>query len=253
MSRVLSLALALALACGVAAVVRAPLNACGTAKVDLSCLKNSQDYTIPVGSPCSAAECGGGKLPWNIFVNMCQPVQTQGPMTINCVGAAVCEQWVGDSASLGQFAQVSYQDISGGVLVTGLGGTMADGTARSFQLSILCSNTSADPWPTFVSEDPTSLTYKLTWNRPEACGAGCGKSAPTAAPSPPSPPCDGCDTCWKAINYCVNATTSCSCFDNAATCFGNANCNANSVPLLKAELSCARRSCSASSNGNCTF
>jgi hypothetical protein len=174
-------------------------------------------------------------------------------MTSNCVGAAVCQQWVGDSASVGQFAQVSYQDISGGVLVTGLGGTMADGTARSFQLSILCSNTSADPWPTFVSEDPTSLTYKLTWNRPEACGAGCGKSAPTAAPSPPSPPCDGCDTCWKAINYCVNATTSCSCFDNAATCFGNANCNANSVPLLKAELSCARRSCSASSNGNCTF
>jgi hypothetical protein len=38
-----------------------------------------------------------------------------------------------------------------------------------------------------------------------------------------------------------------------ATCFGNANCNANSVPLLKAELLCARRSCSASSNGNCTF
>ncbi len=159
-----------------------------------------------MGSPCSAAECGGGKLPWNIFVNMCQPVLTQGPMTVNCAGAAMCQQWVGDSASLGQFTQVSYQDISGGVLVTGLGGTMADGTARSFQLSILCS-TIVDPYPTFLSEDPTSLTYKLSWNRPEACGNGCGATQMPGAPTPsgqtngPAVPSTGLSTGWYVFIF----------------------------------------------------
>jgi hypothetical protein len=153
-----------------------------------------------------ASECGGGKLPWNIFVNMCQPVQTQGPMTSSCVGAAICQQWSGASASLGQFAQVSYQDIAGGVLVTGLGGTMDDGTSRAFQLSIVCS-TNADPYPTFVSEDPSSLTYKLTWNRPEACGSGCGATQSPGAPTPsgqtngPAVPSTGLSTGWYVFIF----------------------------------------------------
>jgi hypothetical protein len=200
---------------------------------------------MPVGSPCSAAECPGGKLPWDIFVNLCQAVQTQGSMTTNCVGAAVCEQWPGDSASLGQFNTVFFSDITNGVLMQGSGGTPSVGTERAFQLSILCS-TSADPYPTFVSEDPISLTYSLIWNRPEACIA----SNPTPSPTPAK---TACSICLQSIHYCQNATGSCACFSKANACFANANCDHNDVSVLKAELQCMRSGCGSGSNGNCTF
>jgi hypothetical protein len=207
---------------------------CGTAKIDLTPLKSATDYTLPAGSPCSLPQCNNGQLPWTVFFNLCQPVQTNNPLTTNCGGAQACEQWPGDSASLGQFNTVNYTDIPNGVQVTAMGGSMLDGVARQMYLQILCANVS-DPYPTFVNEDSSSLTYSFSWNRVEVCNS-----------TPPAPTCDG-KQCLNAISYCVSAvgpTSACLCFSKAADCFQN--CSSSDVSLLKAEVECFRSGCGTS-------
>jgi len=109
-----------------------------------------------------------GKLPWSFFFNICQPVQTSGPLLTRCSGAQACQQWPGDSASLGQFSTVAYNDTVGGVILTATGGTPVDGIYRQMLLTIMCAAQS-DPYPTFTGEDPSSMTTSFSWNRAEAC------------------------------------------------------------------------------------
>jgi hypothetical protein len=204
---------------------------CGTAKIDLTSLKSAKDYVMPIGIPCSLPQCGQGLLPWNIFFNLCQPVQTNGPFTNNCGGAQACQQWTGDSASLGQFNTVNYTDIQNGVLLTATGGSSVDGVSRQMFLQILCANVS-DPYPTIISDDSTTLTYTFSWNRVEVCTA--------------RPPCNG-KLCLDAIRNCISAVgpaSACLCFSNAATCFQN--CSSSDVALLKAEAECLRNGCGSS-------
>jgi hypothetical protein len=112
-----------------------------------------------------------------------------GPLVTKCAGALACQQWPGDSASLGQFSSVSYADTNNGVIVTASGGTPDDGIARQMSLTITCGPSPGDPYPTFTNEDSSSLTYSFTWSRPEACGSGCGAGpTPPGPPSPPGPP-----------------------------------------------------------------
>lgn len=217
---------------------------CGTATVDLSALKAVNDYVLPAGVPCSLPQCNMSKLPWSVFFNMCQPVQTSGPIVTKCSGALACQQWPGDSASLGQFSSVTYSDINGGVLVTATGGTLDDGIARQFALTILCANVS-DPYPTFTNEDSSSLTYSFSWNRVEAC--------PNQQPTPqPTPACNG-KACLQAIDYCtssVGPSTACACFNKAADCFQN--CTSSDVSLLKAEVTCFKLGCGVNQS-SCSF
>lgn len=141
-----------------------------------------------------------GKLPWSVFINVCQAIQTNNPLTSNCGGAMGCQQWPGDSASLGQFSSVTYADVANGVVITATGGTPVDGVSRQMQLTITC-GTSSDPYPTFTNEDSSTLTYSFSWKRTEACGSGCGSGpTPPGPPSPPGPPGpathDGLDVGW---------------------------------------------------------
>jgi hypothetical protein len=144
------------------------LTRCGTATIDLKPLKAAKDYVLPVGAPCTLPQCSNGKLPWNVFFNICQPVQKSGPAVSKCRGAQACQQWPGDSASLGQFSSVNYTDIAGGVLLNATGGTFVDGIGRQMMLQILCAPQS-DPYPTFTQEDPIALIYNFSWNRTEVC------------------------------------------------------------------------------------
>jgi hypothetical protein len=207
---------------------------CGTAKIDLTPLKSASDYTVPAGIPCSLPQCNQGMLPWNVFFNLCQPVQTNNPLTTNCGGAQACQQWPGDSASLGQFNTVNYADIQNGVLLTATGGSFLDGVSRQLSLQILCANVS-DPYPMFTNEDSPSLTYSFSWNRVEVCNS-----------TAPAPACNG-KQCLDAIQYCVSAVgpaSACLCFSKAATCFQN--CTSSDVSLLKAEVECFRSGCGSS-------
>jgi hypothetical protein len=201
---------------------------CGTAKIDLTPLKSSKDYVIPIGTPCSLPQCYQGRTPWNFYFNLCQPIRTIGPFTNNCGGAQACQQWTGDSASLGQFNTVNYTDITNGVQVTATGGSVLDGVARHMNLQILCANVS-DPYPTLTGDETTTLTYDFSWNRVEVCPAWS--------------PCDG-KVCLDAIRNCISAVdpaSTCLCFFSAAKCFQN--CSPSDVSLLKAEAECHRKRC----------
>jgi hypothetical protein len=242
---ILLLASLIACAVGVVTVAQAKPKAaptlCGTPTVNLTLLSSPVDYLIPAGSSCSAPECGSGKrLPWDLYVNVCVAVKMT---TRNCQGSAVCQTWPGDSASLGQFSQTNFTDIPGGVAMTATGGSVAQGIARSVVLTIMCVPPAmAEPIPTFMSEDPNALQYRLSWGRPEAC--------PSLPPNP-SPVSNGCAQCLKSINYCLSATNNnCACYSQAASCFNGAGCDQTSVPLLQAELQCSRSPCSAVSTCN---
>jgi hypothetical protein len=213
---------------------------CGTAAVDLSPLMSVYDYLLPAGVPCSLPQCSMGKLPWSVFFNICQPVQTSGPLVANCVGAQACQLWPGDSASWGQFSTVSYSDTVGGVILTATGGSQVDGVSRQMMLTILCAAQS-DPYPTFTSEDSSSLTMSFSWNRTEAC--------PQHIPQP-TPVCNG-KSCLAAIDFCtaaVGPSDACRCFSKAADCFQN--CTSSDVSLLKAEVACFKLGCGQS---DCMF
>lgn len=214
---------------------------CGTAKHDLSSLKSPNDFQLPAGSPCSLPQCVNGMLPFNFFFNMCQAVQTSGPLVANCAHAAACQEWPGDSASLGSFASVQYSDYfngtDSGVLVTATNGTPIDGIVRNMNLLILCSN-SSQPYPQFTSEVAATLSYSFVWFRSEVCT--------------PTPQCDG-KSCLSAIEYCINSVgpgNECLCFNAAASCFKN--CSQSDTFLLKAEILCLRAGCG-SKTSMCSF
>ena len=38
---------------------------------DISCLASAKDYHDPIDSPCNLPECVNGKLPWDIYFNVC--------------------------------------------------------------------------------------------------------------------------------------------------------------------------------------
>merc|ERR1712000_15107 len=113
----------------------------------------------------------GGKLPWDIYFNFCQPVKAPYPQ---CQGAAACQSWMEalgrESKSLGSSTSGTFTDINNGVKYTALGGT----EQRQFELSIHCAPESeSEPYPTFVHEQEGLLYYQFSWNHHVACGTGC--------------------------------------------------------------------------------
>lgn len=225
--------LVLAFVAGAAAML------CGTPTVNLSGLMRSTDFNTPLGVPCSLPECSGGKLPWNYFFNFCQPVITSGPLVANCIGAAAFQQWSGDSASLGLFRTATFADIPGGVLLTATGGTVASGIPRNLNMKIMCSTTQIDAYPTYLGYNATTLDYFFEFNRPEACA-----TAPSAA----------CAACWQQVDFCFNATSSCTCFNKPARlCFQNAACAPQDASLLSAEVLCLKSSCSSAATNMCNL
>ena len=90
-------------------------SACGTSKKDISCLASKVDYFQPEGTPCVLPQCPNGKLPWNIFYQVCGPLVQHNSGT--CGGAMICQQWAGgsgvnESASLGSYSTASYMDAT---------------------------------------------------------------------------------------------------------------------------------------------
>eukprot|EP01108_Squamamoeba_japonica_P000573 TRINITY_DN1194_c0_g1_i1.p1 TRINITY_DN1194_c0_g1~~TRINITY_DN1194_c0_g1_i1.p1 ORF type:complete len:234 (-),score=95.09 TRINITY_DN1194_c0_g1_i1:321-977(-) len=159
---------------------------CGTAKKNLSCMKVPKDFELPINTPCSLPQCQHNKLPWSIFFQVCQELQTETQQY--CAGSMACQSWPGETASLGQYSTVTYQDATGGidgVVVHAGQGTVANGIARSMVLTIECAATS-EPYPTFMHEATSTLEYSFNWKRKEACGKGCEGSGP-APPGPPGP------------------------------------------------------------------
>jgi hypothetical protein len=218
---------------------------CGTATVDLTPLKAATDYVLPAGSPCSLPQCYQGKLMWSVYFNFCQPVQISGPVVAKCAGASACQQWPGDSASLGQFSMATYTDVPNGVIMSATGGTPDSGISRQMVLNITCGPAPGDPYPAFTNEDSSSLTYSFAWSRPEVCVK--------STPAPTAQSCDG-KSCLTAIEYCMSAvgpTNACMCFSKGSSCFQN--CTAQDVSLLQAELACFRAGCGCGNPSNCTF
>jgi hypothetical protein len=161
---------------------------CGTTRVDLSPLQSTFDFVLPAGVPCNVPQCPGGVLPWSFYFNFCQPISTT--RLPNCQGAAACQQWPGGTASLGQFANVTYIDVDNGVAVFATDGSQfgTNTPVRQMLLTILCANAS-DPYPTFTSEDEVTTTFSFVWNRVEVCQQ-------TPAPAP----CDG-KACLGALQH----------------------------------------------------